>query len=244
MIKPKALQHAGQVIPYRVQHKKAVTRRIHLKTDADGSLLVIAPRRMSRRAVHDTLQERVHKVADFLAGARKKLEETPELKYLEGERHLFMGQWLTLEFVRSTSGRGFVQLSSEGIRVTSPELDPDRVSNLLAAWYRQQSQDHFRARMKVIAGQAPWIQGGPPALRVRKMKRTWGNCSLKRGITLNTQLIKTPPHCIDYLIAHELCHVKEMNHGPAFYALQSRLFPGWRAARSELQEQAHVYLDG
>lgn len=242
MFKAKALEYGSESIPYRVEHRKSVTRRIHLKTAEDGSLLIIAPRRMSRRVVHDTLQERVHKVADFLANARQQLEETPRLVYRDGERHLFMGERLALEFVESGAGRGSVRLTPDAIRITSADLGPDRVRSLLEAWYREQAQGHFSARMDLLAARAPWIGDDRPALRLRKMKRTWGTCSAKRGITLNTRLIKAPPECIDYVIAHELCHVREMNHGKAFYALQSALFPDWRPARSRLQKNAHVYL--
>jgi predicted metal-dependent hydrolase len=242
MIRSKALKHAGRSIPYRVEHRKSVTRRIHLRTDADGSLLIIAPRRMSRRAIHDTLQERVHRVVEFLAGARKRLAETPRPAYSDGEAHLYLGEPLALELVESAGGRGVVRLTAKTIRIESADLGPDRVRTLLENWYRQRANDYFHACMNELAARAPWIEEGPPRFRLRKMKRTWGNCSAKRGITLNTRLIKAPPHCIDYVIAHELCHLREMNHGKAFYALQSALYPDWRAVRSELREKAHLYL--
>jgi hypothetical protein len=96
--------------------------------------------------------------------------------------------------------------------------------------------------MRLFAEKASWVNGAKPPIRLRKMKRTWGSCSAQGNITLNTRLMKVPPRCIDYVIAHELCHLREMNHGKAFYALQDQLYPNWRVARSHLRDKAHVYL--
>lgn len=241
-MKPRALQHEGQLIPYEIQHKPAVKRRIHLRTAPDGSLLVIAPRRMSKRDIHTSLQERVNHVARFLAGARKRQRETPSLCYINDEHHLFLGQYLPIKLAETETRAGQVSLMDNTISVSGSDLEPDQVKKLLTAWYRARAADYFAARMEVIASQAPWVKATIPSIRLRKMKRTWGSCSARGIITLNTRLIKTPPDCIDYVIAHELCHLKEMNHGKAFYALQAELFPAWVSARRHLREKAHLYL--
>ena len=79
-------------------------------------------------------------------------------------------------------------------------------------------------------------------MRLRKMKRTWGSCTARGMITLNPHLIRAPRLCIDYVIAHELCHLQEMNHSKAFYALQESLYPAWREAKAQLRARSHIYL--
>jgi predicted metal-dependent hydrolase len=74
------------------------------------------------------------------------------------------------------------------------------------------------------------------------MKRTWGNCSSRGVIKLNTHLIKAPFKVIDSVIAHELCHLREMNHGKAFYALLENLNPDWREDRARLLSEGNSYL--
>jgi predicted metal-dependent hydrolase len=61
-------------------------------------------------------------------------------------------------------------------------------------------------------------------------------------ITLNPHLVKAPPESIDYVLAHEICHLREHNHSRAFYALQEQLCPGWREMKDRLQRRAHIYL--
>lgn len=73
------------------------------------------------------------------------------------------------------------------------------------------------------------------------MKRTWGTCNSKGLIRLNTHLVKAPQACLDYVISHELCHLKEMNHGPGFYRLQEAIWPDWRRYRQHLREHGNRY---
>ena len=238
----KRLQHKGQLIPYEVRHKPGVTRRVHLRAGPDGALLVIAPRRMSKRAIHKMLQERSHKVARFLADALIRQQELPRCDYIHGEEQLYLGDNYPLEIVEARGRNSSVGLVNGRIRIGTSDSSPQSVRKKLIAWYRQQAQQHFSIRIEAIGALVPWIDGKAPPMRLRKMKRTWGSCSASGMITLNPRLIKAPPVCIDYVITHELCHLQEMNHSKAFYALQDAVYPQWAEARAHLRERAHVYL--
>lgn len=236
------LEYADLLIEYEILHKPAVTRRIHLAANPDGSLGVIAPRRMSKRTIHRTLQQRASYVARFLAGAIARQRELPVHRYISGENHLFLGKNYPLEVVEQSGKRGSVQLVHGHIRIMATDTGSDVISAKLVQWYRQQALQYFGLRLEVMSQFAKWTGGEVPAMRLRKMKRTWGSCSAKGVITLNPHLVKAPAKCIDYVIAHELCHLEELNHGKAFYALQEQLFPGWREAKMHLKDRAHVYL--
>jgi predicted metal-dependent hydrolase len=238
----KPLQHNNQLIPYEIRHQPRVTRRIHLRAGPDGALLVIAPRRMSKRAIHKMLQERSHKVVRFLEDAQARQQELPRCDYINGEVQLYQGENYPLEIVEFVGRGGSVGLENGRIRIGTADSSQQAVRKKLIAWYRQQAQQHFSARIEAISENAAWINGQAPPMRLRKMKRTWGSCSASGVITLNPRLIKAPPVCIDYVIAHELCHLQEMNHGKAFYALQSALYPLWAEPKAHLRAKAHIYL--
>lgn len=245
------LRHQGQLIPYRVERRKRVTRRLHLRTATDGSLLVIAPPAMTKADIQSILQQRVTRVARFLVKDRKRQQETPVYAYQDGEMHYFLGLKYRLRLVHKQVGRSEMSINGREILVSASDLAAVRVQRIVEAGFRIRAIEHFSGRMEQIAVRAPWIhspgsgglqQGKLPELRVRKMKRTWGSCSARGVITLNTRLIRATPEAIDYVISHELCHLVEMNHSKAFYALQDQVFPDWPRVRNELRQKAHIYL--
>jgi predicted metal-dependent hydrolase len=234
------ISHQGEAIEYEIIHRPAVTSRIHLELDNDGTLQVVAPRRMSRRAIRKALQQDSHRVARYLAGARK--QQLPDFRYVSGEEHLFLGKPYPLDVLTRPGHRAAVYLYSEGLRIISPDERTERIRTQLQNWYRKQAGQYFESRLAEISQYASWTGGKIPAMRLRRMKRSWGNCSAAGMITLNQHLVKAPPDLIDYVIAHEVCHLQQHNHSPDFYALQQQLFPNWRDARTALKENGHLYL--
>ncbi len=197
---------------------------------------------MSARRIGQVLEDRAARVARFLDEARARQRDLQTLLYVSGEPHPLLGRMHPLA-VRGREGRyDQVELTDDVILVRVADAQPIRIRELLRRWYREQAQAYFADRLSELCLGAPWCGDRLPELRVRRMKRTWGNCSSSGRITLNTALIKAPPGLIDYVICHEICHLREHNHGPAFYALQESLFPRWREMRQELRARGHEFL--
>jgi predicted metal-dependent hydrolase len=77
-----------------------------------------------------------------------------------------------------------------------------------------------------------------PEITIKTLKSRWGSCTYDGRVTLNLLLIQAPLECIDYVVAHELCHLVEHNHGKGFYALLARVMPDWKARKERLNESA------
>ena len=99
----------------------------------------------------------------------------------------------------------------------------------------RQAQRVFRERCDFIPARIAAIGVTPPErFRLREMKSRWGSFSAKGQISLNLKLIQVDKSMIDYVILHELCHLRELNHSRAFYALLDRVVPDWNTLRAKL----------
>jgi predicted metal-dependent hydrolase len=107
---------------------------------------------------------------------------------------------------------------------------------------RDRAADVFAGRIKELTSRIAWLDAAPP-WRMVAMKKQWGSCSPKGTILLNPYLIKAPRECIDYVILHELCHLKEHNHSPRYYRLLSQLMPNWQPVKARLDLMAEFILN-
>ena len=129
------------------------------------------------------------------------------------------------------------RLSPRTVNVYMPQPeDPRSVRTALDVWYRAHALPIFRNRMDRCVESAPSLSGLCPDLRIRRMSKLWGSCSRKGTITLSLDLIKTPLHCIEYVITHELCHLLVHDHSPAFFRMLSRCMPDWERRKARLEE--------
>jgi len=154
-------------------------------------------------------------------------------RYVSGESYRYLGRQYRLKVVEDPIERVVLTRGWLTVGVHSSG-DNRRVQALLVTWYRAQAERVFAERLAACYPkvEAPGVP--QPTLRVALMKTRWGSCSSKGRITLNLKLIQAPYRLIDYVIVHELCHLKELNHSPRFWALLSRIMPGWERLRAEL----------
>jgi len=225
---------------YTITSRARVTRRLHMELDESGGLVVVAPRHWSKAHIDATLSQNTLRIERFLIRARQRQLEP--LCFTEGEMHFYLGERYPLVIDPGPKRNAAVVFSGDEIRVHTGSTDPDSVCRALWGWYQEQATRVLSARLLTIAGRADWVGDQPLPLKLRRMKRTWGNCSSRGVIKLNTHLIKAPLPVIDAVIAHELCHLREMNHGRAFYTLLEKLNPNWREDRSKLRSEGNNYL--
>jgi predicted metal-dependent hydrolase len=227
-------------LEYTVSHRSRVTKRLHMELDESGGLVVVAPGHWSSTFISSTLTQNTSRVERFLARARQR-QLTP-LQYTHGEQHLYLGETYPLAIQYSKSKKNRIELIDSEIHVNASMLQNDYIQTGLQNWYQRQAMTIFSARLQVISRCAPWVKDKKIPLKLRRMKRTWGSCSSRGVIKLNTHLVKAPLILIDSVIAHELCHLEEMNHDTRFYALLEGLNPDWRQDRARLRAQGFVYL--
>lgn len=157
-----------------------------------------------------------------------------ERQFVSGETHWYLGRQYRLKIVESTSEH--VKLRGRYLWVQTKDREKrDRVKQQVQAWYREHAVALIEDRIEHVRKQSAVVHIPVSDIRIRRMAKRWGSCAKSGTITLNTELVKAPIQCIDYVIAHELCHLKHKNHSPAFWRLLSRLMPDWEARKKRLE---------
>jgi predicted metal-dependent hydrolase len=110
--------------------------------------------------------------------------------------------------------------------------DSDRTSARIAAYLKVRARDRLAAASDLYAGQ---IGRKVTQISLRDTRSRWGSCTSTGALMYNWRLIMAPPAVLDYVAAHEVAHMIEMNHAPAFWDVVARLYPGWRTQRAWLK---------
>ena len=240
-----SITFSGQRIAYTLR-RSPKRRSIALQIDARG-LRVAAPVRATQRDAEEVL----YKHADWVT---KKLREwqsptqTKQRAWQLGDPLLYLGSARPLRVFQGTAGAPaqFMALN-ESLQLTLPQppTAPDytaRVRATLAAALRESARQHFAPRLAHYAG---LIGASAPPLRLSSAATRWGSCSrrvvggaTRITVSLNWRMIHFPPHLIDYVIAHEVAHIKHMNHSPRFWAVVEKLYPDYQTARAEIKRRA------
>ena len=209
-------------------------RTLGIEVHPDLSVVVRAPADCDL----DTIQARVGKRASWiskqLTNFQRYSPRTPARQYVSGETHLYLGRQYRLkivtgEFVPVKMNRGHLVLTLPG------KAKPDRVKALLYRWYLDHARRVF---IEVLDELLPRFKGHQrPRLIVRAMQSRWGSLSQAGTMTLNANLVRAPRACIEYVVAHELCHLKHRDHDARFCRLRGQVMPDWEK-RKQLLEAA------
>lgn len=228
------LHFNNTVIPYTVVRKDV--KRVNLRVRADATVTVSAGK-MVRSSFIEAM---VLKHASWIIGKQEELaalhEKVQSRKYISGEIMPYLGQNYAI-FLHETQGKGEIVFDGQFLHLyTKKDSDAAFRAGLFEKWYKNEAKVVFNQSLDKMAGLVAGYDIVKPTMTIRKMKSRWGSCSFKRHkITINSELIKTPPPCIDYVILHELAHFKYRNHDASFYAFLSSLLPGWQEQKAHLK---------
>lgn len=226
---PRRIALGDRIVPYLLRRGRR--RTIGLSIDHRG-LRVGAPRRTSLAEVEALLRRHAEWVVSKLDEWRTRRRPEP-LALAEGTRLQCFGSELELRLARG-AGRAVWGLGTLTLLLRAGQAP----GALLEKALRERAREHFAARLAALA---PVLGVEPPALALSSARTRWGSCSTRSGIRLNWRLVHFPEPIIDYVVIHELAHLRHMDHSPRFWALVERACPDYRVLRAELQRlAAHI----
>jgi hypothetical protein len=210
-------------------------RTVGLRVDPSG-LTVSVPSRTPQRAWEAILREKSGWVLGKLEAMRAC--SVPAVNWRDGEWLPFLGSPIELVVEQGTP-RARPILGEGQLRVALPDpSDTSALESRIVQWYRREALAFFQHRVEVYARQ---LGVRVARLGLSSARTRWGSCTSGGNIRLNWRLIKAPPSVIDYVVAHELAHLVELNHSPSFWQIVARLCPDYAMQRALLKEQAAHY---
>lgn len=229
------IQYGGHRVAFTVVRRRRKTLEIAVEPDA--TVVVAAPWDVPIEAIAEKVRKRAAWVRRQQRFFSQFMPRTPERRYLAGETHLYLGRQYRLKVVES--GRPGVLMTRGFIVVHTRERDrPEVTRRLVERWYHRQARAKFAERLEARLARFPDPEAfRPQGLIVRRMAKRWGSLSPAGRLLLNRRLIEATVDTIDYVIAHELCHMAEPHHGPAFYQLMDRVMPDWAGRKARLEER-------
>ena len=210
-------------------------RSLGISVLPDSTVIVRVPFRTSLKTINRIVEEKSDWIIKHRDRYKEKGMSNQNRLYNNGEVHLFRGNDCVLKVEKSV--KPFVRFYDGTISLGLAKTDDPRVIKaLLYRGYKNEAINTFPGKLTAVLQKYENQMFKPSGLVIRTMKRRWGSCSNKGVITLSTELIKLPDHFTEYVIIHELCHLKHHNHGPRFYNLLSDLYPDWKSVRKELRK--------
>ncbi|MBC7162427.1 MAG: M48 family metallopeptidase [Immundisolibacter sp.] len=229
---PLAFELDGRRLDCRVL--RARRRTYALRVSADGVLELRVPLRLPAHLLPDILHRHRRWIAGQLERRARRATAAPDFGH--GSPQRYMGRSYPLQLA---AGPAHVRLLDECLQVSVPAPDhAPTVSGALDGWYRRQAQALLPPRLASLASTLPWLSGRSlPPPRVVRLRARWGSCAADGRITLNLGLVLLEQPLIDYVLLHELCHLREMNHGPRFYVLLAAALPDHRERQAALRQE-------
>jgi predicted metal-dependent hydrolase len=205
--------------------RNARARRLILRLDAaSGEPVVTLPARAS-------LVEAERFVRKHVGWLESRLGRRPAAQpFGDGTEFPLRGEPCRVTHRR---GRGLVRLEDVAeTAILSVPGETIHVARRVRDWLKREARRDFEA---AVARHAAALGKTPAAIRIGDAKSRWGSCTSRGVLIFSWRLVLAPSHVLDYLAAHEVAHLAEMNHGPRFWAIVRRLHPGYEAARAWLK---------
>ena len=225
------VQYGNSTINFSIRY--SLRRTLGISVFPDKSVKITVP----ANAPLDRVFKRVEKKAKWIRKQQRKfsLLERPikNPQYVSGETLFYLGRRYRLRVIKGTPA---IKISGKFFYLTLlDKLDKRKAKKLFGEWYNgianRKLTERFERHKHIIEKEKIKFN----SIIIRRMEKRWGSCTEKGNVILNTELIRVPVDCIDYVVIHEICHLKFLRHDKKFYQLLSKYMPDWEKKKKKLE---------
>ena len=238
------IKACGRTINYEIVYSKK-RRKAAIVVRPDLKVEFRAPHGLSREAIRGMVQKKAGWVWEKLDWFEANRLPSQEKRYSDGEMYLYLGREYPLKILPVDGiKKSLASFSGSELTVFIPEAVPEELKPVLVkkvVWdfYRDCAESDVDRLLKAYSEKLNMV---PPVFKVKHQKRRWGSCSADNVLRINFQLMMAPSEQLEYVVVHELCHVKEKNHSARFWKLVGELMPGYEVHRKSLKKDGWRYV--
>ncbi|MDD5586916.1 MAG: SprT family zinc-dependent metalloprotease [Alphaproteobacteria bacterium] len=235
---PQETSFKSDSVPYTVCRSERRRRTLALRVEQDGGLRILAPEGLSLKKIESFLQRHMGWIRRKRKLRRPQRSVVPGEELGDGSLAPYRGESCLLKITQTPERRsscvyanGVLEVAVSG-RDLSSALLGEEARLELRLWYKKQARREFQERAGYWSARLGVSFG---RLIVTSPARRWGSCNARNDIRLNWRLILAPPPLLDYVVAHELCHVLHKNHARAFWGALGEVMPDYKQRRRQLR---------
>jgi predicted metal-dependent hydrolase len=225
-------------VPYILKRSRKRRRTISLRITQQSDVVVSAPYFTPKSEINFFIQEKFDWIQKKIAKQKEEQILTREKLYVSGEEFFYLGAPYPLEvFHQLDIPAGLVFWGNRFYLNTAGNIE--RKKDYFIQWYRKKAQEFFAKRTEHFSAQLGLL---PRKIRITAAQQRWGSCSEENNIAFSFRLIMATQAVIDYVIIHELMHIKEKNHSAKFWQLIAAVMPEYKTHRRWLRENGHKFI--
>lgn len=239
--------NAAPILPYSLRRsERAKNTRIVVKPD---KIEVVAPLKVSDRKIHAFVEAQQDWIRAAMLRVAEKARTVPSLapdEYADGMAIPYRGRQLPMQIELTKAKLVRIQLQADSFLVNLPShADQEQRSELVRQAFIRWMKNQARLEANIeIEKHAPRFALFPKSLRIKTQKSRWGSCGPNNDINLNWLLMLAPPAVLEYVIVHELCHIKHKNHSQDFWRLVEKHLPDYPERRRWLKQNGSSLMKG
>jgi predicted metal-dependent hydrolase len=219
---------------YRLVRSRRRKKTITLRIDRAGRVIIRAPLYTLRKEIDRFFEQNRGWIAKKLSEQRAIQKMCKPKCFVPGEEFLFLGKFYPLRFGETNGKLSRLSFCSRGFTL---HTNHSKARDLFVRWYKTQAWEKITEKVLDFSKRLDLI---PQGIRLMTARTQWGSCSPDNRLSFNWKLVMAKDAFIDYVVAHELLHIKEKNHSPRFWNALESFMPDYKQRKDWLDENGHL----
>ena len=228
------------IINYSI-NKKSNIKNVTIKVKYPNIVNVVSPQSVDDEFIHNLVISKSKWILNKVNEFKNREFDNPPILLVDGDKIPYLGNYYTLKVSKEKNIIKCSLTFNEDNFVAKVPYNMSsneqyiKLKDLLVNWYLTEGSKLIKERLSIYSKK---LNLYPYSITLKEQKTSWGTCSSKGNIYINWKILLAPLDIIDYVLVHELCHLKYMNHSKEYWSLVSTVFPNYKEKRNYLKENS------